>query len=163
MRGRFFVHPVFLEPGCAISSWDFANRTWLIFRTGCRTVAERLLPVAFLLGIPLVDGHFHRHPGAPDAAVAETLVGAGVESAMPPRTIGRQIGWHTKPGRRRTRRGGWHTLDFRRLVVVDSFQVRIRDRFDFRRETSPGAKTELRMGCRANSNPHLFSVGGTFD
>ena len=56
-----------------------------------------------------------------------------------------------------------HEANFRRLVVIDRLQVRIRNRFNFRRKTSPGAKTELRMSRRADSNPYMRLVGGTFD
>src|SRR6266481_2746807 len=78
MRSRFFIHPVFFFPDRPVSARDLANRAGLILRAGFRAIAECFLPVALLLGIPLVNSHFHSHPAAPDAAVAEVLVGAGV-------------------------------------------------------------------------------------
>jgi hypothetical protein len=54
-------------------------------------------------------------------------------------------------------------LNFCSLVIVDGFQIGIRNRLDFRREIPSCAKTELRMGGWADSNPYLFSISGTFD
>ena len=83
---------------------------------------------------------------------------------MPAGAIGQQIGRHTKPWRRRT----WLEIpreiaDFCSFVVIDRLQVRIRNRFDFRREISSGAKTEFRLRRRPDADPRLLPVTRGFD
>src|SRR6266850_2006934 len=164
MRSCIFVQPVFFLPGRSVSARDLANRACLVLRTGFRAVAERFLTVLFLPGIPLVDGYFHRHPAAPDAAVAEILVSPDIEAAMTSGAVGRQIRGHAKPRRRRKRlRISGYVPDSRGPVVVDSLQFRIRDRLDFRRETPSGAEAISCMSCRADPDPDLLLLVESFD
>jgi hypothetical protein len=51
-------------------------------RARFRTVANGLGTIPFVLRIPMVYYHLHRHPAPPDTATAFARVGAGAEPAV---------------------------------------------------------------------------------
>jgi hypothetical protein len=126
----FFVDPVFLGPSHAASPRDLAGGTRTVQPARFGAIAECLVTVSSLAGIPVIDNHLDGHAATPYTCRAIRVVRLRGKTSMAPLAIDFKC-WRPSAPRRRVQGSFSSTYpdaELSYLVEFHRFELWVRDR-----------------------------------